>query len=187
MRSLLIAFLAKNKLGFIDGSCSAPASDSTSFSLWTRCNDMVTSWLLISLSKEIAASVRYSKSAQALWTDIKDRFGQSNGAKLYHLQKEISDLMKGSGDIAGYFTILKLLWDELDAIYTTLTCSCACTCGGKVKLVKSLQDERLIQFLMALNDTYSPVRSNILMMSPLPTSTLPIFCRFKMRGRGKCM
>nr|XP_009763850.1 PREDICTED: uncharacterized protein LOC104215692 [Nicotiana sylvestris] len=135
-RSLLIALSAKNKLGFIDGSCSAPASDSTSFNLWTRCNDMVTSWLLNSLSKEIVVSVLYSKSAQALWTDLEDRFVQSNEAKLYHLQKEISDLMQGSSDI--------------------------------VKLVKSLQDERLIQFFMGLNDTYSPVRSNILMMSPLP-------------------
>ncbi|XP_075091857.1 uncharacterized protein LOC142172007 [Nicotiana tabacum] len=81
-----------------------------------------------------------------------------NGAKLYHLQKKISDLMQGSSDIAGYFTKLKLLWDELDALYTTVTCSCACTCGGKVKLVKSLQDERLIQFLMGLNDTYSPFK-----------------------------
>nr|XP_016442568.1 PREDICTED: uncharacterized protein LOC107767981 [Nicotiana tabacum] len=152
-RSLLIALSTKYKLGFIDGSCSAPAFDSTSFSLWTRCNDMITSWLLNSLSKEIVASALYSKSAQALWTDLEDRFGQSNGAKLYHLQKEISDLMQGSSDIAGYFTKLKLLWDELDAIYTTVTCSCACTCSGKVKLVKSLQNER----------------SNILMMSPLPS------------------
>ncbi|XP_070004224.1 uncharacterized protein [Nicotiana sylvestris] len=167
-RSLLIALSAKNNLCFIDGSCSAPASDSISFSLWTRCNDMVTSWLLNSLSKDIAASVLYSKSAQAFWTNLEDRFGQSNGAKLYHLQKEITDLIQGSSDIVGYFTKLKLLWDELDAIYTTVTCSCACTCGGKVKLVKSLQDERLIQFLMGLNDTYSSVRSNIFMISPLP-------------------
>ncbi|XP_075080013.1 uncharacterized protein LOC142165336 [Nicotiana tabacum] len=43
-------------------------------SLWTRCNDMVTSWLLNSLSKEIAASVLYSKSAQALWTDLEDSY-----------------------------------------------------------------------------------------------------------------
>lgn len=36
---------------------------------------------------------------------------------------------------------------------------------------KSLQDERLIQFLMGLNDAYSPAKSNILMINPLPTVT----------------
>lgn len=34
-------------------------------------------------------------------------------------------------------------------------------------MLKSLQDERLIQFLICLNDTYGPMRSSILMISPL--------------------
>lgn len=46
---------------------------------------MVTSWLLNSLSREIVASVLYSKTAENLWTDLEDRFDQSNGAKLYQL------------------------------------------------------------------------------------------------------
>lgn len=33
----------------------------------------------------------------------------------------------------------------------------------------SLQDGRLIQFLMGLNEAYLGVKSNILMMGPLPT------------------
>lgn len=84
-RSILIALSAKNKLGFIDGTCKSPPSDSPDFNLWNMSNDMVTSWLLNSLSREIAASVLYSKSAQELWTALEDRFGQSNGAKLYHI------------------------------------------------------------------------------------------------------
>lgn len=38
--------------------------------------------------------------------------------------------------------------------------------------VNSIQDERLIKFLMGLNDTYSPARSNILMITPLPSVSL---------------
>lgn len=171
-RALLIALSAKNKLGFIDGSCKSPATGSSNLRLWNRCNDMVTSWLLNSLSKEIAASVLYSKSAESLWADLEDRFGQSNGAKLYHLQKEISDLVQGTSDIAGYFTKIKLLWDELDALHCSVMCACDCTCGGKSKRLKSLQDERLIQFLMGLNDSYGSIRSNIIMISPLPSVNL---------------
>ncbi|XP_060182912.1 uncharacterized protein LOC132612848 [Lycium barbarum] len=106
-RSVLIALSAKNKIGFIDGTCKEPAIDSIDHKLWNRCNDMVLSWLLNSLSKEIFDSVIYSKTAKALWTDLEERFGQSNGAKLYHLQKELSDLVQGSNDIATYFTKLK--------------------------------------------------------------------------------
>lgn len=50
-RSVLIALLDKNKLGFIDGSCDVPHLTSKDHPLWSRCNDMVTSWLLNSLSK----------------------------------------------------------------------------------------------------------------------------------------
>ncbi|KAF3660629.1 putative disease resistance protein-like [Capsicum annuum] len=82
--------------------------------------------------KEIADSVIYSKTAEALSKDLKDSFGQPNGAKLYHLLKELSDLVQGSSDIAGYYTKMKGLWDELDLLNTKNCCSCTCNSGGKV-------------------------------------------------------
>ncbi|XP_070046992.1 uncharacterized protein LOC142169787 [Nicotiana tabacum] len=101
-RSILIFLSAKNKLRFIDESYPTPTLTATDFKTWSRCNDMVTSWLLNSLSKVIADSVLYSKTAKDLWTDLEHRFGQPNSAKLYHLQKELADLVQGSLDIAGY-------------------------------------------------------------------------------------
>jgi len=171
-RTILISLSAKNKLGFIDGGCKAPGSDSPDLKLWDRTNNMVTSWLLNSLSKEIVDNVIYSKTAEALWKDLEDRFGQPNRAKLYHLQKELNDLVQGSNDIAGYYTRLKGLWDELDLLNTKNCCSCTCTYGGKNVSSKALQDERLILFLMGLNDAYSPARCNILMINPLPSVSL---------------
>ena len=66
-RSILIALSAKNKIGFIDCTQKELAPTSADFKLWTRCNDMVLSWLLNSLSKEIADSVIYSITAKELW------------------------------------------------------------------------------------------------------------------------
>ncbi|KAM3247768.1 hypothetical protein P3L10_009535 [Capsicum annuum] len=154
-RSVLIALSAKNKLGFITGSHPCPESDSTDFQAWNRCNDVVTSWILNSLSKDIADSVIYSKTVQELWTSLEHRFGQSNGAKIYHLLKELNSLNQGTNSIAGYFTRLKKLWDELDSLNSNIQCSCVCMCERKLKLKKSLKNERLIQFIMGLNDTYS--------------------------------
>lgn len=62
--------------------------------------------------------------------------------------------MQGNNNIAGYFTKLKQLWDELDALNIIICCSCVCVCEGKEKLTKSLEDQTLIQFLMGLNDVY---------------------------------
>ncbi|PHT72711.1 hypothetical protein T459_23496 [Capsicum annuum] len=130
---------------------------------------MVISWLLNSLSREIGDSVIYYKTAKKLWDISEHRFGRSNGAKLYHLQKEISELVQKTNDIARYFTSLKKLWDELESLNHTICCTYECTCQGKEKLEKSLKDQKLIKFLMGLNDAYAQERGNILMMNPLPT------------------
>ncbi|XP_015163071.1 uncharacterized protein [Solanum tuberosum] len=146
-----------------------PLPSDPTHKLWDRCNDMVISWILNYLSKDIAESVLYSRTAKEIWKDLSARFGQCNGAQLYQLQKELSNAVQGNTNIAGYFTRIKKLWDELDAFITLNHCSCVCICGGKIKTIKSHQDGRLIQFLMGLNSSYSSVKSSILMMDPLPS------------------
>ncbi|KAG5581806.1 hypothetical protein H5410_052433 [Solanum commersonii] len=54
-----------------------------------------------------------------------------------------------------------------NTLNANMLCTCECLCEGKKKMIKG--DERLIHFLMGLNDTYAPARGNILMLNPLPT------------------
>lgn len=107
----------------------------------------------------------YSDSAYQIWTELEERFGQSNGASFYQLQRENCSISQGNNDIATYFTRMKRSWDEL-SIVSELP---ACTCGSAQSLVKFLQDQKLIQFLMGLNSEYNTIRGNILMMKPLPS------------------
>ncbi|XP_019260647.1 PREDICTED: uncharacterized protein LOC109238614 [Nicotiana attenuata] len=168
-RRAIIALSAKNKLDFIDGTLTIPQIDSGLQRTWARCNDIVLSWLFNSLSMEIGESVLYPQSAKDLWSDLEDRFGQTNEAKLFQLQKELSVVVQGSSTVSTYFTKMKSLWDELDALKTFSTCVCECEYGYKVKNSKAHQDERLLQFLMGLNDIFIGVRKNILLSSPLPS------------------
>lgn len=54
-RSMTMALLAKNRLGFINGTLLKP-SNPTHLMLapWMRCNNMVNSWILNSVSSKIA-------------------------------------------------------------------------------------------------------------------------------------
>ncbi|PHT40604.1 hypothetical protein CQW23_19458 [Capsicum baccatum] len=88
-----------------------------------RCDDMVTSWLLNSLSKDLADSLQYVNNAQELWQALEDRYDQTNGAKLYQLQKEINYLSQGTLDITGYYTKMKQFWEELGTIDASASCS----------------------------------------------------------------
>ncbi|XP_042974886.1 uncharacterized protein LOC122306524 [Carya illinoinensis] len=75
---------------------------------------MILSWILNSLSKEIAASVIYVESAKEMWSDLQERFSQGNGPQIFGLQKTISSLMQNDLSISAYFTQIKGLWDELN-------------------------------------------------------------------------
>lgn len=47
--SIFIALSTKNKLGFINGTIAIPSLDAPDYQQWSRCNNMVTSWILKSL------------------------------------------------------------------------------------------------------------------------------------------
>ncbi|XP_019266451.1 PREDICTED: uncharacterized protein LOC109243892 [Nicotiana attenuata] len=125
--------------------------------------------ILIDLSAKNKLRVFILQTAKDIWDELEERFGQSNGPELYHLQKEITESTQENLDIAGYYTKMKRLWDELDSLDVCQHCTYPYSCGGKIKNFKSQQDSRLIQFLMGLNDAYVTTRSNLFMLSPLPT------------------
>ena len=60
---------------------------------------MVMPWILNVLSRSIADSIIYAKTARHMWVELEERFGQVNGAKLYHVQEEICNISQGASDI----------------------------------------------------------------------------------------
>ena len=131
---------------------------------------MVLSWLLNSLSENIRNSVMYFDTALELWNDLDERFGQSNKARLFQVQKDVSCLSQGDLDIASYYTKAKQLWDESHAVSGIPLCTCTkCECEVNNRLHKYTEERKLIQFLMGLNSSYTAIRGNILMMVPFPT------------------
>ncbi|XP_074301087.1 uncharacterized protein LOC141632441 [Silene latifolia] len=61
----------------------------------------------------------------------------------------------GTDNIVTAFTKIKSIWDEVDGLGMNPKCSCPCACGAKVKQIKFQEDQKVIQFLMSLNDSYS--------------------------------
>ncbi|XP_056843250.1 uncharacterized protein LOC130495766 [Raphanus sativus] len=55
--SITIALDAKNKLSFVDGSLPRPPETHPHYKIWSRCNSMVKSWLLNSVTKQIYGSI----------------------------------------------------------------------------------------------------------------------------------
>ncbi|GMI87863.1 hypothetical protein HRI_002455600 [Hibiscus trionum] len=170
-RSMLMALSAKNKVDFIDGSISAPAVTQTNvYSAWKRANDLVNSWILNFVFKDIAASPFYYSTVAAIWKDLEDRFQQHNGPRLFQLHKKLIDLAQGWMPVSNYYAQHKIIWDELCSVKPLCTCS-NCTCNGVQKMIEEQKKEQVLQFLMGLNDSYSHIRVQILLIDPLRSIT----------------
>ncbi|XP_065626430.1 putative proline-rich receptor-like protein kinase PERK11 isoform X2 [Quercus suber] len=171
-RSMQMALIAKNKLGFIDGTLtlSSPmVKTSSAIQAWVHCDKMVASWILNSVSQEIATSIVYKNTALEIWNDLRERLSQANGPQVFQLQKDIAGITQDQSSITSYFTQLNVLWDQLQKFRPFPMCSCGfCTCNLGQKLNDLQHQDLVMQFLMGLNDSYAQVRAQILLMDPLP-------------------
>ncbi|KAH9651461.1 protein kinase domain-containing protein [Citrus sinensis] len=166
VRAMTMTLRAKNKLGFVDGTISKPDEDEDDGGRWQRCNDLVGSWVLNSISNELAGSVLYAQSAREVWQDLQERFQQTNAPKIYELKHAISNLRQGDASVSLYYTRMKALWDELNSLQQVGPCTCA-----NAKTVSQLQQlDRAMEFLQGLHDRYAATRSQILLMDPFPNA-----------------
>ncbi|XP_075479322.1 uncharacterized protein LOC142520206 [Primulina tabacum] len=167
-RAMRIALSVKNKLGFIDGSIPQPAEmDLPLHAAWFRSNNVVISWILNSVSKEISASILFSDIAAEIWKDLRERFQQSNGPRIFELRRALFNLTQDQNSVAVYFTKLKTLWDELSNFRPACTCE-KCSCGGVQSLASFHHQEHIMMFLLGLNDSFAHITGQLLLMDPLP-------------------
>ncbi|XP_071713661.1 uncharacterized protein [Rutidosis leptorrhynchoides] len=139
-RSMMIALNAKNKLKFVTGEFKEPDKDSNIISLWERNNDMIISWILNTVTDEICNSLNFVNSIYNLWHELQEHYSQIDAHRIYQLEINVAEL------------------------------SCLCTCeNGKLNGERE-QRKRLFQFHMGLDDCYSNIRGQILLMQPLPTT-----------------
>lgn len=79
----------------------------------------------------------------------------------------MKNLVQDQNNVSIYFTKLKTIWEELSNYRPSCNCG-KCTFGGVKELDNHHQMEYIMSFLMGLNDSFSQVRGQILLMDPLP-------------------
>ncbi|XP_061336748.1 uncharacterized protein LOC133283852 [Gastrolobium bilobum] len=165
-----MAILSKNKLGFIDGTIAPPDITDPLFLPWQRCNTMVLSWLHRSINSSIEKSILWMDRASEVWIDLKNRFSHFDIFRLSDIQEDIYKLQQGELNVTNYFTELKILWDEYDNLRPFPKCNCAIPCNcGLLELIRTHRNQdQTIRFLKGLNEQYAHVRSQIMMIDPLP-------------------
>ena len=164
--AMRIALDSKGKLGYVDGSLVRPDESDPNFPLWSRCNSMIKSWILNSVSPQIYRSILRLKDASDIWRDLYSRFHMSNLPRTFNLTEEIHDLRQGSRSLMEYYTTLKTLWSNLES---TEEIDDPCVCGKAARLQLKAERAKIVKFLAGLNESYAVIRRQIIMKKVLPS------------------
>ncbi|XP_073224886.1 uncharacterized protein [Cicer arietinum] len=167
------AISSKNKISFINGKLPQPSTIDNDFDLWEHCNSMVVSWITRTLSPHISQSTICNDSAFNQWNGLRERFTKGNHFRFSDLLRDLHSIKQGERSLSAYFMDMKIIWDEFDDLRPTPSCTCSTPCSCKLSSVVCTykHDEYVICFLKGLNDSYQYVRSQILLMDPLPSIT----------------
>ncbi|KAJ0735667.1 putative RNA-directed DNA polymerase [Helianthus annuus] len=163
--AMKLALEAKNKFGFINGKCEKPKDNDVLAAQWDRCNSVVLTWLLNSVSEELFLGQVFSKLASEVWTDLKETYDKVDGSVVYDLYKRINCISQNGSSVAEYYNKLTTMWKQFDAMVQLPSCSC--------QAAKDYNDFstliKLMQFLTGLDDVYQPVRTQLLTREPFPS------------------
>ncbi|XP_026432477.1 uncharacterized protein LOC113329868 [Papaver somniferum] len=107
-RGMFKALSAKGKTGYIDGTIKKP-TNASDLAHWTRCDDLVGSWISNSVDPEIRSSTQNFPSAHEQWLEIKSRFSHHNASKLCALKQFIALLKQDNLSVSMYYTRIKSL------------------------------------------------------------------------------
>ncbi|KAK1386685.1 hypothetical protein POM88_014863 [Heracleum sosnowskyi] len=109
--------------------------------------------------------------AHDIWLNLNKRFPLTNGSRKYKLSKDLYEIKQSTLSITEYYTSMKFPWEELDSMNMLPIVSNSQP--EFTKLLESIQSQkeeaRLFQFLNGLDKQYNAQRSQMLMLTPLPT------------------
>ncbi|XP_075087707.1 uncharacterized protein LOC142169704 [Nicotiana tabacum] len=96
-RSMHIALMAKRKLGLVTGT------------------------LLV----DLLSGIVYASDSHAVLKDLQERFDKVNRMRIFQIHRQIATLSQGINLVSVYFSKLKELWADYDAVVPPPGCDCA--------------------------------------------------------------
>ncbi|CAF2084711.1 unnamed protein product [Brassica napus] len=170
-KNLFLQFLRrKNKTGFVDGTVEIPEPSSPLYQPWEVCNARVMSWMMSSVSEDLLAHAAFADTARKAWEDLRKIFVPSVGFKINQLRRRILAMRQDGDEVARYFGRMRSAWMELREYDRLPECSCGgCRCEVKKRAEEGREKEECYAFVMGLDEDLGYVRTQIMMMDPLPS------------------
>lgn len=152
MKNLLIG---KDMWGYVKGDIVIPDSNDKDYAkllaVWERCNAKIITWINNSVELNIGMHLEKFYTSKEVWDYLATLFLQSNFAKRYQLETDIRAAKQGDKDVQEFYSIMTGYWDQLALTEPADLQKVA-------SYVKYREEQRLVQFLMALRDDFEALK-----------------------------
>ncbi|KAK3010459.1 hypothetical protein RJ639_010668 [Escallonia herrerae] len=163
---LKVYITGKELRGYLDGSVVAPRESDTNYAKlqqeWETNNARILSWINNSVEPSIGMHFSKFTSAKEVWDYLEGLYMQSNFAKRYELENVIRGERQDDKSVQEFYNVMNGIWDQLDLMDPLEL--------RKLAIYQKVREEqKLVQFLMALRTEFKPLRGSMLHRSPLPS------------------
>uniref|UniRef100_A0A5B7BTX9 Retrotransposon Copia-like N-terminal domain-containing protein n=1 Tax=Davidia involucrata TaxID=16924 RepID=A0A5B7BTX9_DAVIN len=159
--------LGKNMWDYITREEAAPtdtkaANHAELQKTWNVNNAKIITWINNSVDQTIGVQLAKFNTAKQIWEYLSKLYVQSNFAKRYQLEADIRAARQEDRSIQEFYSVMTGFWDQL-----ALTEPAGLSAHEPYLTYR--EEQRLVQFFMALRDDFEGLRGSILHRSPLPS------------------
>lgn len=157
-------------MGSIDGSIPIPEVNDPLYPVRRRCNTLIISWILRSVTQWIATNVFFINTTIEVWETLRLRYSQPEKSKINCLQQMLLSISHGNRTADEYYTELNGDWEELKNFSPLPHCQCGrCEALCFQKFADDQMEDYVYRFLHGLNDEYNALKTQILSVKPFPS------------------
>ncbi|XP_076933551.1 uncharacterized protein LOC143599491 [Bidens hawaiensis] len=158
---------SKTLLGHLSGNPTPPKPTDDGYEQWEQDDLVVFSWLIQNIEPAIASNLTEFPMAESLWDALVTTY--SNGKdqlKTFDLHVKVNGIKQNGIPLEEFWIIMQGIWGEIDRRDSNpMTSPADITTYNKIRT-----EQKLFQFLNAIDQQYATTKREILRMDPLPSA-----------------
>ncbi|CAH1454159.1 unnamed protein product [Lactuca virosa] len=162
-----VAIGGKSKALLSHLTSDRPSQDKQSYEQWEQEDLIVFSWLIQNIEPTIAGNLTEYPIAKMLWDALVVTYSSGRDKlQTFNLHVRANDIKQNDSTLEEFWITLEGVWGEIDRINPN-----PMKCPDDIKTYARIRSEqKLFQFLNALDQKYESIKREILRLEPLPSA-----------------
>ncbi|KAF5781204.1 putative RNA-directed DNA polymerase [Helianthus annuus] len=166
-RMIRVAIGGKSKNLLKHLTSNPPKQDDETYEQWEQDDLVVFSWLIQNIEPVLAGNLTEFPTAKSLWDALVVTYSSGRDKlQTFNLHVKANEIKQNDKSLEDFWIILQGVWGEIDRIDPN-----PMKCPEDIRTYLRIRSEqKLFQFLNALDRKYDPIKREILRLDPLPSA-----------------